>query len=62
MKRLRWTLWGLVALFGGLMALFALQLSRPKDEFVESTMIGKPVPQFALPPRCPTGPACRAKT
>nr|WP_305098602.1 DsbE family thiol:disulfide interchange protein [Croceibacterium sp. D39] len=38
------------------MALFALQLSRPKDEFVESTMIGKPVPEFALQAATPDRP------
>lgn len=46
---LRWFLWALVALAAGLFALFAYQLSRPKDEFVESTMIGKPIPAFELP-------------
>jgi cytochrome c biogenesis protein CcmG/thiol:disulfide interchange protein DsbE len=49
MIRLRWFLWLLVALAAALFALFAYQLSRPKDEFVESTMIGKPIPEFALP-------------
>lgn len=49
MIRLRWFLWVLVALAAALFALFAYQLSRPKDEFVESTMIGKPVPAFDLP-------------
>ncbi|MXO59620.1 DsbE family thiol:disulfide interchange protein [Altererythrobacter salegens] len=45
---MRWTLWGVVVLFAALMTLFAWQLSRPKDDFVESTMIGKPVPEFTL--------------
>ena len=48
MKGVRWSLWVLVA-FAALLGLFALQLSRPKDETVQSTMIGQPVPQFALP-------------
>ena len=56
MKRLRWGLWALVVLFGGLLALFALQLSRPKSDFVESAMIGKPVPEFALRPASDSRP------
>jgi cytochrome c biogenesis protein CcmG/thiol:disulfide interchange protein DsbE len=43
---LRWAL--LAAVFAGL-GLFAWQLSREKDEFVHSTMIGKPIPPFDLP-------------
>jgi len=49
MKNVRWSLW-LLGAFVALLGLFALQLSRPKDEFVESTMIGKQVPEFALRP------------
>ena len=56
MKAVRWFLWGLVALFAGLFVLFALQLSRPKDEFVRSTMIGKPMPEFALEPAVESRP------
>jgi cytochrome c biogenesis protein CcmG/thiol:disulfide interchange protein DsbE len=48
MKGVRWSLWILAAFFA-LIGLFALQLSRPKDDTVQSTMIGKTVPQFALP-------------
>ena len=40
----RWVLVGCAALFG----LFALQLSRPKHDEVESAMIGQAVPPFAL--------------
>jgi len=47
-KGVRWSLWVLVA-FAALLGLFALQLSRPKHDEVESAMIGQPVPQFALP-------------
>ncbi|MGZ3197350.1 MAG: redoxin domain-containing protein [Croceibacterium sp.] len=47
MKGVRWSLWVLVA-FVALFGLFALQLSRPKHDEVDSTMIGQPVPQFAL--------------
>lgn len=48
-RTVRWFLWGVVALFVTLMALFALQLSRPKNDLVRSAMIGKPMPQFTLP-------------
>jgi len=44
-----WFRWVLLALVAGLFGLFAFMLSQPKDEFVESTMIGKPIPEFALP-------------
>lgn len=49
MKGVRWSLW-ILAAFAALVGLFALQLSRPKHDQVESTMIGQPVPQFALDP------------
>ena len=50
MRPLRLFLWGLVVVALGLFGLFAYQLSRPKDDLVPSTMIGQPLPQFALPP------------
>jgi cytochrome c biogenesis protein CcmG, thiol:disulfide interchange protein DsbE len=50
MIRMRVFLWLLVALAGGAFVLFAYQLSQPKDEFVQSAMIGKPIPTFELPP------------
>jgi cytochrome c biogenesis protein CcmG/thiol:disulfide interchange protein DsbE len=49
MIRMRVFLWVLVALGAGLFVLFAHQLRQPKDEFVESAMIGKPIPAFDLP-------------
>ena len=49
MIRMRVFLWVLVALTAGLFGLFAYQLRQPKDEFVESAMIGKPIPAFDLP-------------
>jgi cytochrome c biogenesis protein CcmG/thiol:disulfide interchange protein DsbE len=55
MRGVRWSLWILVA-FAALVGLFALQLSRPKNDEVASAMIGKPVPQFALPPAVPQRP------
>lgn len=50
MKRLRIFLWALVAIVGSVFALFAYQLGQPKDEFVQSAMIGEPLPAFDLPP------------
>jgi cytochrome c biogenesis protein CcmG/thiol:disulfide interchange protein DsbE len=49
MIRMRVFLWVLVALVAGLFGLFAYQLRQPKDEFVESAMIGQPIPAFDLP-------------
>lgn len=49
MIRMRVFLWVLVALVVGLFGLFAYQLQQPKDEFVESAMIGRPIPAFDLP-------------
>jgi cytochrome c biogenesis protein CcmG/thiol:disulfide interchange protein DsbE len=45
-----WFRWIVLALVAGLLGLFAYMLSQPKDEFVESAMIGKPIPAFELPP------------
>jgi cytochrome c biogenesis protein CcmG/thiol:disulfide interchange protein DsbE len=42
-----------LTLFLFLAGLFAFQLTQPKDEFVKSTMIGKPLPDFALDPAAP---------
>lgn len=50
LSRIRWGLWLLVALAAALFALFALQLSRPKNDFVESALVGQPLPLFDLPP------------
>ena len=41
-------LWIPLLLFVGFSALAAYQLTRPKNEFVESAMIGKALPEFAL--------------
>ena len=45
----RWSLWIPLACFVALLALLAMQLSAPADRQVTSAMIGKPLPQFALP-------------
>ncbi len=41
-------LWVPLALFGFFAGLAAYMLTQPKDQFVESTMIGQPLPAFAL--------------
>ena len=50
MTRARWILWLVVAMAAALFVLFAVQLSRPKNDFVQSAMVGKPIPEFALEP------------
>jgi cytochrome c biogenesis protein CcmG/thiol:disulfide interchange protein DsbE len=45
-----WRLWVPFLLFFGFVGLAAYQLSQPKDEFVESKMVGKPLPYFDLRP------------
>ena len=45
-----WRLWVPLLLFSGFLGLAAYQLTQPKDEFVESRMIGQELPYFALPP------------
>ena len=43
-----WRLWIPLMLFIGFSAVAGWQLSRPKNEFVASAMIGKPLPDFDL--------------
>lgn len=45
-----WRLWVPLLLFLGFVALAAVMLVKPKDEFVESRMIGQDLPYFALRP------------
>lgn len=47
---IRWTLWVPLALFMLFIGFAAYQLTQPKDEFIASTMIGEPLPQFDLQP------------
>ena len=54
MSGLKWALPAVALL--ALLALFALQLSRPKDDVVRSAMIGKPVPEFSLRAATPDRP------
>src|SRR5690606_16853866 len=59
MTRLRVFLGGLVAVAAGLLGLFAYQLSQPKNDFVQSAMIGKPTPGFTSPAVVSRGPGWR---
>jgi len=45
---MRWTLWVPFALFLFFLGVAGYQLSQPKDEFVHSAMIGKPLPEMNL--------------
>jgi cytochrome c biogenesis protein CcmG/thiol:disulfide interchange protein DsbE len=56
MTGMRGFLWLLVAIVLAAFALFAWQLSRPKDDFVHSAMIGQPMPAFDLPAILPDRP------
>ena len=56
-----WLRWILLALVAGLFGLFAYMLSQPKDEFVESAMIGEPIPPFDLPPIVADRPGLSSK-
>ena len=44
-----WRVWLPLFLFAGFLGLAAYQLSQPKDDFVESGMIGEALPYFDLP-------------
>jgi cytochrome c biogenesis protein CcmG/thiol:disulfide interchange protein DsbE len=46
----RWRLWVPLLLFLGFAGLAGYMLTKPKDEFVESRMVGKALPYFALRP------------
>jgi len=50
MPRNRWTLWLPLALFAVFCGFVMVQLVSPTDREVESAMIGKPLPEFALKP------------
>lgn len=46
----RWRLWLPLLVFACFVILAGVMLTRPKDEFVESRMVGKELPYFALRP------------
>lgn len=52
----RWRLWVPLLLFAGFVALAGYMLTRPKDAFVESRMVGKELPYFELRPAVPDRP------
>ncbi len=52
----RWRLWLPLAAFAAFVALAGFMLAKPKDEFVESRMVGRPLPYFALNPAVPDRP------
>jgi cytochrome c biogenesis protein CcmG/thiol:disulfide interchange protein DsbE len=56
MSRARWSLWVPLALFISICIVVAMQLIHPYGNDVHSAMVGKPVPQFSLPPASPERP------
>lgn len=53
---MRWQMWIPLLLFAFFLGLAGYQLSQPKDEFVHSAMIGRPLPEFELPAASSTRP------
>ena len=47
---MNWRLWIPLFAFAAFLGLAAYQLTQPKDEFVESRMVGESLPYFELPP------------
>ncbi len=45
-----------LGVFATFVAIAGYQLTQPKDDFVHSTMIGRPMPQFAMHPASPDRP------
>ena len=52
----RFALWAPLAIFALLFAVVASGLFRPAEKVVRSAMVGKPIPDFALPPMVPGKP------
>lgn len=53
----RWLLWLPLALFAVLAVLFIGRLLKPDDRVIESKLVGKPLPEFALPQGASDRPA-----
>ncbi len=53
----RWLLWLPLALFSLFFGAVAIGLMMPKDNIIESKMVGKPMPAFALPAAIEQRPA-----
>lgn len=49
-RGVRWALWLPLVVFAGFFALVLVGLLWPADRNIESAMIGKPLPEFDLPP------------
>lgn len=60
-KAPRWAIWLPLALFLGFVALVMVGLFRPADRNVASALVGKPMPQFTLPPALPGRPGLDSK-
>ncbi|MBB4642310.1 redoxin family protein [Rhizorhapis suberifaciens] len=56
----RWILWVPLALFAIFFAIFASGIIKPSDRTIQSRMIGKPLPQFALPAGVAERPGLRS--
>ncbi|RZL59337.1 MAG: redoxin domain-containing protein [Sphingomonas sp.] len=52
----RWLLWAPFAVFAAIVVVVASGLFAPADRAVRSALIGKPLPDFALPPIAPGKP------
>ena len=59
---MKWRLWLPALVFALFLGVAAYSLSQPKDDFVRSTMIGKPLPYFTLPPAKPGQPGVDSRT
>lgn len=57
----RWKLWLPLALFAFAAGISLYRLAAPKDEYIHSQMVGKKLPDFALPAAVPGVPALSAK-
>ena len=55
-KTPKWAIWLPLALFVGFVGLVLVGLVRPADRTVTSALVGKPMPQFSLPPALPARP------
>jgi len=55
-KPSRWAMWLPLALFAGFVVLVIVGLWRPADRTIESKMVGKLLPEFALPAAVPDRP------
>ena len=53
---MRWRMWIPLMLFAFFVGVAGYQLFQPKDEFIPSTMVGKPLHEFELPAASDTRP------